>query len=545
LTSRLINIFHKSSHSAKTILLIAFEDSIIIDEIIEQYPNSNITILTKRDISGKSVKEIVKLARAENYDLVILSNRNSQVNRTATSLKLLALASRGKNKLIFFDDEHLYRFTNIALVANILPRLLLGSLLGIYIYIKASLYFLFASHYWKKINIPPVVKGNKIAYLRTDLSGRVIAGGSLTHIKGFSSGARELGFEVIFHSDYPVVSEPLTIIIKPNKLLDFFDELQLVDYHFRFVRKAKKLFKKEKPDLIYQRHSIFNAAGIALSKYFSIPIILEVNNSEVWGKKNWSRLVFEKLAAKIENIAFRNANIVSVVSEITKEQIIPLGASEQRIVVNPNGVDVSKFSPDADSSEIKNKFNLNNKFVIGFIGTFTRWHGVEILFETAINVLSDRKNIVFLLIGDGNLKANLESKARELNIANKIIFTGIIPHEEAPKFLSACDILVSPHLGFETGQKFFGSPTKLFEYMAMGKPIIASDLEQIGKIIRHKVNGIKVKPGDVEELASAILDLIDNADLRSLIGANARKNAEQNYTWKMNAERVLSRVRSS
>lgn len=537
------NIFNKSQKFIHSILLIAFEDANIFCEITSQFPKANITIVTKGDISGKSIKEIIRLTRKEKFELVIISNRNSQVNRTDTSLKLLALSSKGKRKIIFYDEQRSENFTSISLITNLLPRLFVGVLIGVVTFIKTWFYFNFISMQWKTKFVPNISHGKKIAYLRTDLSGRVLAGGSLTHIKGFASGARELGYEVIFHSDYPIISEPITVIIKPNKLLDFFDEFQLMDYHFRFVRELKKLFKKEKPDLIYQRHSIFNASGIALAKYFSIPIILEVNNSEVWGKKNWSRLVFEKLAAKIERIAFQNANIIGVVSEVVKDQIVPLGAMEEKIVINPNGVDVNEFSPEIDASEIREKLKLEKKIVVGFIGTFTRWHGVEILFEAALEVISKKSNVVFLLIGDGNLKSNLESKTKELGLQNKILFTGIIPHNEAPKYLSACDILVSPHLGFESGQKFFGSPTKLFEYMAIGKPIIASDLEQIGKIIQHKVNGIKVKQGNAVELTIAILDLIGNEKLKKFIGINARKDAEKNFTWTMNAGRVLNKLR--
>ncbi|MCX8010276.1 MAG: glycosyltransferase, partial [Ignavibacteria bacterium] len=385
----------------KSILLIAFEDQQITEEVKERFTFEELTVLTKAEIVGKSIKEILKLTKSRKYDLLIISNRNSQVNRSKTSLKLLALFSKSVKQLIYFNENDYKSYTKITLAVDVLPKLILGGILGLYVLVKAKIYFAFIDFIWKEKKIPNVIYGKKIAYLRTDLSGKIVAGGSLSHIKGFASGARKLGFEVEFYSDYPVLDEPITIIIKPNPLLDFFDEFQLIDYHFKFYREAKRLFKYTQPNLIYQRHSIFNASGIALSKHFNIPIILEANNSEVWGKKNWSRLVFEKLAIKIERIVFENANVIGVVSEVTKEQIIPLGASEEKIIVNPNGVDPQKFSPDIDCTSIKSKFSLENKVVVGFIGTFTKWHGVEILFESAIKVINKNSNIVFLLIGDG------------------------------------------------------------------------------------------------------------------------------------------------
>ncbi len=523
-------------------MLIAFEDLSIVEEIKLLFPNAGLNLITKGDITGKSIREIISLTNRMKYELAIISNRNSQVNRTDTSLKLLAYFTNSYRQIILFDESRKTVYSKFELLLELIPRLTTGLFFGILVYLKAQIYFALKSFWWKRKIVDNEIIGNKIAFLRTDLSGKVTAGGSLTHIKGFTRGARELGFDVEFFSDYPVISEPITILIRPNPIFDFFDEFQLIDYHFRFYRNTKKIFKKYNPSLIYQRHSIFNASGIALSKYFNIPIILEVNNSEVWGKKNWSRLVFEKLANKIERTAFENANVISAVSEVTRDQIIPLGANPEKIVVNPNGVDTKIFSPIIEGSLVKEKYNLKDEIIVGFIGTFTKWHGVEVLFEAIQKVLSKEKEIVFILIGDGNLKSNLETRTKELNLNRNVIFTGIIPYSEAPKYLAACDILVSPHLGFESPQRFFGSPTKLFEYMAMGKAIIASDLEQIGKIIHHGVNGMKVKPGDADELADSIIQLINNPTLRSTLGRNARKDAEENFTWKMNAEKVLSRL---
>jgi glycosyltransferase involved in cell wall biosynthesis len=120
------------------------------------------------------------------------------------------------------------------------------------------------------------------------------------------------------------------------------------------------------------------------------------------------------------------------------------------------------------------------------------------------------------------------------------LFTGIIPHSDAPKYLAACDILVSPHLGFESKGKFFGSPTKLFEYMAMGKAIVASRLEQIGEIIIDGVNGLLHTPGSAEELAEKILLLTRDASLRKRLGSKAHADVTAQYTWDINIQRILN-----
>lgn len=537
--SKLLNYLR--SKDFREVLLIAFEDSEIV-KLLQQNFDFNIKILSKSDFVGSGLFSIAKKTREKKYDLVIISNVNSQVNRTKTSIKILALISKSANHFILFNDEDYLITSKFKLIFDLLPGLLIGLVYSIFILIKAYLvfYLYYPLKIRKKKNFNPGDKN--ILFLRTDLAGKILAGGSVTHIKGFINGAKQLGFETIYSADFPLINHPISIIVKPNTFLDFFDEIQMIDYHFRVIKKLKSCFRNIQIGVIYQRHSVFNASGVILASKFNVPLILEVNNSEVWAKKNWSRLFFEKLATKIENFALQNADVIGVVSEVTKNQIKDFCENESKIVINPNGVDPEKFSPDVDGNQIKKELKLENYFVVGFIGTFSRWHGVETLFDAAVKVIEQNDKIKFLLIGDGNLKSNLELKTHQLGLDEKIIFTGIIPHDRAPEYLAACDVLVSPHLGFEDGTKFFGSPTKLFEYMAMGKPIIASDLEQIGEIIQNEINGLKFSPGNVDQLVKCIFRLFKDPELGARLGKKAREDVIQNYTWKQNAYRVLSRV---
>jgi glycosyltransferase involved in cell wall biosynthesis len=525
----------------KEILLIAFEDSDIV-KLLQQNFSLNIKVLSKSDFVGSCLSSIAKKTREKKYDLVIISNANSQVNRTKTSLKVLALFSKSKNHFIIFNDDEYLLCSKLKLLFNLFPRLFIGVFYSLFVLIRT--YFVFYFYYPLRVKKRKNLKAHNktILFLRTDLAGKIFAGGSVTHIKGFIDGAKQLGFETIYSADFPLINHPISVVVKPSSFLDFFDEFQLMDYHFRMIKRLKRCFRENSIALIYQRHSTFNASGVILSSTFDVPLILEVNYSEVWAKKNWSRLFFEKLATKIETFALQNSDVIGVVSEVAKFQIKDFCDDENKIVINPNGVDPEKFSPEINGLRIRKELKLEDFFVIGFIGTFTRWHGVETLFDAAIKVIEKNDRIKFLLIGDGNLKSTLELKTHQLNLNDKIIFTGIISHDKAPEYLAASDVLVSPHLGFEDGTKFFGSPTKLFEYMAMGKPIIASDLEQIGKIIQNEVNGLKFSPGNVDELVNCILQLYDDADLRDRLGKKAREDVIQNYTWKHNAYRVLSKA---
>ena len=128
---------------------------------------------------------------------------------------------------------------------------------------------------------------------------------------------------------------------------------------------------------------------------------------------------------------------------------------------------------------------------------------------------------------------------KESRIENHVTFTGTIPYDEVPKYLAACDILVSPHVHNPDGTPFFGSPTKLFEYMAMGKGIVASDLDQIGEVLEHKKTAWLVKPGDIDDLVNGIIQLIQDKKLREALGKNARQKIIKNYTWEENVINLL------
>jgi glycosyltransferase involved in cell wall biosynthesis len=157
----------------------------------------------------------------------------------------------------------------------------------------------------------------------------------------------------------------------------------------------------------------------------------------------------------------------------------------------------------------------------------------------AIKLVPREAPLKFLLVGTGKLKSEMEQAIREAGLIDRVIFTGSVAHDRVPALLDACDILVSPHIPLADGSDFFGSPTKLFEYMAMGKGIVASRLGQIGDVLSHEETALLVEPGDPNQLAEAIVRLSDSPELRARLGANARQLAVERYTWRHNAQRVL------
>jgi len=147
------------------------------------------------------------------------------------------------------------------------------------------------------------------------------------------------------------------------------------------------------------------------------------------------------------------------------------------------------------------------------------------------------------MIGDGAGMPAVRQILSDGGAGSSSILTGLVPQEHGPEHLAACDILASPHVDNTDGTPFFGSPTKLFEYMAMGKGIVASNLGQIGEVLEHGRTAWLVPPGDVDALAAGLRKLIDGPELRRDLGAEARREVVARYTWREHTRRTIARLK--
>jgi len=278
-----------------------------------------------------------------------------------------------------------------------------------------------------------------------------------------------------------------------------------------------------------------------------VPLVVEYNGSEIWMSRHWGRrLAHEKLSERIELLNLRAADLVVVVSAAMKDEVVARGVQKDRVLVNPNGVDANRYSPDVDGSVIRARYGLEDRVAVGFIGTFGPWHGAESLARAYVKLkashpeLADRMRLV--MIGDGATLDAVRRILAEGRAAESTVFTGLIPQQEGPVYLAACDVLVSPHVPNPDGTPFFGSPTKLFEYMAMGKGIVASNLDQIGEVLEHEKTALLVPPGDVDALAAAIARLVEDRALRECLGIEARQAALERHTWREHVRRTIEQL---
>jgi glycosyltransferase involved in cell wall biosynthesis len=385
-----------------------------------------------------------------------------------------------------------------------------------------------------------------ITYLRASPGPGTQAGGAASHINGFLDAALQLGAHVWLVSNDEIAGVdqsklPVKIIWpKPvGSTRPAFD----IHNNLVFTEGAIEEVARHQPDFVYQRYARFSWAGVAAGLQNRRPLFLEYNGSEVWVGRYWDHVGKLDLLARYERLNLRAASRIFVVSEVERQNLLRVGVDAGKIIVNPNAVDVDLFKPGIGGAEVRRDFGLKaDEILVGFVGTFGPWHGVEVLAKSIALTPTDRK-IRFLLVGSGALRGRVEDILREANAADRVIFAGSVAHERVPKLLDACDVLASPHVPLEGGAEFFGSPTKLFEYMAMGKAIVASRLGQIGEVLADGETALLIEPGNVPQLAHAIVRLSNSPELRQRLGAAARKAAVERHTWKQNAQRVLDEYR--
>ena len=262
----------------------------------------------------------------------------------------------------------------------------------------------------------------------------------------------------------------------------------------------------------------------------------------MWIAEHWDPSPFRSLIALCEEVTLRCATRIVVVSEALQADLLARGFAPERIRVNPNGVDGDVFSPGALRLSGRRALQVQPEDVlIGFVGSFSLWHGIPVLQQAIVRLLSTAQpcRLRFVLMGDGLLHSEMRSALAHYEQSGGVIFTGALPPAKVVEYLDASDILLSPHIPMPDGSRFFGSPTKLFEYMAMGKAIIASRLEQLAEVLNHDETGWLVTPGDVEELARAIVQLALDPAKREALGSAARRAALKNHSWKQNVAVAL------
>ncbi|MDE2181824.1 MAG: glycosyltransferase family 4 protein [Alphaproteobacteria bacterium] len=335
-----------------------------------------------------------------------------------------------------------------------------------------------------------------------------------------------------------VVVEPRRVeataqTIERQLLPRFVYELAEFAYSFLEFAKLAAAALRHRPDVLYERANLYMLSGLWTAKLFRLPYLLEVNAPLAQERGKFGGLSWPQFAAWTERSCWRGASVALPVTAALAEFLRSAGVAPERIAVTPNGVDLSEFRPH-DMAEAKARLGLQGALVLGFVGYVREWHGLDRIVELLARrpPLADAR---LLVVGDGPARPALEQQAASLGISDRIRFTGTAPRTALPELISAMDIALQPEV------TAYASPLKLFEYMALGRTIVAPATPNILEVLEDGSDALLFPQGDSAALAAAIERLAADQALRERLGAAAAaKIVARDMTWRGNARRVAA-----
>jgi glycogen(starch) synthase len=300
----------------------------------------------------------------------------------------------------------------------------------------------------------------------------------------------------------------------------------------------------EKPDLIHAHSPALNAIAAARAgKKLSIPTVYEVRafweDAAVGNGTDTEGSLRYKATRFLDNIAFRRADAIVTICEGLRADIAARGAPAEKISVVPNGVDAEAFAYRRPAKEeLRAKHGLHDKIVLGFLGSFYPYEGLDILLDAVALLRRERDNVALLLAGGGPAEEELKWQALRLGIEDVVTFLGRIPHQKVGDYYDLIDLFVYPRRAMRLTETV--TPLKPLEAMARGGVVIASDVGGHRELIRHGETGLLFPADDAKALARALDAAITRQSQWPTLGRTGRDFVERERSWDRSAQGYLA-----
>lgn len=309
-------------------------------------------------------------------------------------------------------------------------------------------------------------------------------------------------------------------------------ELFELAYNLPAVLRLRRAVRQHEIATIYERYSLFMFATVWWARRRNIPIILEINDSCLVHRVR--PLFFRALARKIEGWVFRHATGLVFISgrfqQVAKDGYQTIAPS----VVSPNGADLTQFIIDEQAAkQLRQKLGIDDRVVLGYVGAFVHWHGIDWFVDLIADKIKDYPDLVLLLVGDGVSFEAIKQRIDQAGITSQIILTGRVAHKEIATYIGAMDYGILPD------SNDYGSPMKLFEFMAMAKGMVVPDFSPVTEVVTDNETGWLFPANDRNACITRVLQLVSDKEQQCRVGLNARHYIEQHRQWKHNAEQLL------
>ena len=313
-------------------------------------------------------------------------------------------------------------------------------------------------------------------------------------------------------------------------------------------RRLTEVVTRSQPDVLHAHSPVLNAIpALRVGQRLGIPVVYEVRafweDAAVDHGTNTEWDLRYRLTRNLETYALKRAAHVTTICEGLKREIVERGVPDTRVTVIPNAVDIGNFrydeSPDV---ELKRSLGFEGCTIIGFLGSFYAYEGLDLLLDAMPAVLTERPDVRVLLVGGGPHEEELRATAKRLGVNDKVVFAGRVPHGGVHRYYSIVDICAYPRRSMRLTELV--TPLKPLEAMAQGRLVVASDVGGHRELIRNGDTGILFEAGGVDRLARALLDLAGQPELRARLRANARAFVEAERNWAGSVRRYGNVYRS-
>ena len=300
--------------------------------------------------------------------------------------------------------------------------------------------------------------------------------------------------------------------------------------------RIEELARELRPDVLHAHSPVLNAIpAIRAGRKLGIPVVYEIRafweDAAVDHGTTTEGSVRYRVTRALETWALKRIDHAFTICEGLRRDIVERGIPAAKLTVIPNAVDVEGFQlSGAADPVLRRQLGLEGATVLGFVGSFYAYEGLDLLLDAFPALLHKRPELRLLLVGGGPQETNLKAQAQRLGVADKLIFTGRVPHSEVSRYYDQIDLLAYPRHSMRLTELV--TPLKPLEAMAQGRLFVASDVGGHRELIRDGETGTLFKAGSADALAEAVLDMLDHRERWPAMRAAGRHFVEDVRNWK-------------